>query len=324
MEKLWNCPPAVEEAKASQKGLHWALEILIFLAVFAVCTFGEVLLSLPVQMGLLLRDPDYQDALENGDILRIDEAVNRVGNSDTNMMISLFVTAAMIGIVFLFCRLIQKRTLSSLGFVRRGFAKEYAKGVCLGFAMFSAAAGICVLTGSLSFSYAPKGFSPAVFLLFTAGYMVQGMAEEVLCRGYFLVSVGRRYPMSAAVLFNSCAFAALHLLNPGISPLAVANLILFGIFASICFIRTENIWLVGAVHSVWNLVQGNVYGGNVSGMKTSCSIFSAAAADGREIFHGGEFGLEGGIAVTVVLLAAILLLLFWKHNNQRESAMEEV
>ncbi len=59
-------------------------------------------------------------------------------------------------------------------------------------------------------------------------------------------------------------------------------------------------------------------------MKTSCSIFSAAAADGREIFHGGEFGLEGGIAVTVVLLAAILLLLFWKHNNQRESAMEEV
>ncbi len=118
MEKLWNCPPAVEEAKASQKGLHWALEILIFLAVFAVCTFGEILLSLPVQMGLLLRDPDYQDALENGDILRIDEAVNRVVNSDTNMIISLFVTAAMIGIVFLFCRLIQKRTLSSLGFVR--------------------------------------------------------------------------------------------------------------------------------------------------------------------------------------------------------------
>ncbi len=172
------------------------------------------------------------------------------------------------------------------------------------------------------FLCAKGGFSGSFFTVY--GRVVQGMAEEVLCRGYFLVSVGRRYPMSAAVLFNSCAFAALHLLNPGISPLAVANLILFGIFASICFIRTENIWLVGAVHSVWNLVQGNVYGGNVSGMKTSCSIFSAAAADGREIFHGGEFGLEGGIAVTVVLLAAILLLLFWKHNNQRESAMEEV
>lgn len=58
---------------------------------------------------------------------------------------------------------------------------------------------------------------------------------------------------SAAVIANSVIFAALHLLNPGVAPLAIVNLILFGIFASCYFIRRGNIWGIGALHSVWNL-----------------------------------------------------------------------
>lgn len=33
--------------------------------------------------------------------------------------------------------------------------------------------------------------------------MIRGHGEEVLCRGYFMVSMGRRYPMWAAVLGRS-------------------------------------------------------------------------------------------------------------------------
>lgn len=309
MESLLKTPPAVQQARKAQKGWHFALEILAFVVLFVVCTFGEILFTLPVQFVLLMGNKNYLAALESNDMELAMEASAEIVSGDLSILLSLFATSVMIVLVILFCRLVQKRNMASMGFVRQGCMKEYLKGIFFGFLMFSAAVLICVVTGSLKLTFTPDRFVLSSFLLFIVGYMIQGMAEEVLCRGYFLVSLGRRYPMAAAIMLNAVAFAALHLFNPGIAPLAIINLVLFGIFASVCFIQTENIWLVGALHSVWNLLQGNVYGIKVSGMASSCSVFSSAMTEGREIFHGGDFGLEGGLAVTVVLMAGIVVLL---------------
>ena len=316
-------PKAVRQATEAGKGLHWILEILIFIAVFVVCTMGETIVMLPVQVFMLMNDQNYLRALESNDANLILETSLEAINTDWYAIVSLFATAVMIVVVLLFCKLIQKRKLNTLGFVKQGAAKEYLKGMVIGFVLFSAAVFICVLTGSLKLSGLNDTFELPVFLLFTAGYLIQGMAEEVLCRGYFMVSLGRRYPMAAAVCINAAAFAALHLLNPGIAPLAIINLFLFGVFASVCFIQTENIWMVGAIHSVWNLVQGNVYGIKVSGMETSCSLLSSSVTDGRAMIHGGAFGLEGGLAVTIVLAAATMFLLFLKKDRGNDAVWEE-
>ena len=315
METLLKKPKAVLEAGENRKGLNLVLEILIFAAVFLVCTVGETLVMLPGQMLLISRSQLYLDAVGTGDVNLIAEAAAEAASTDLFTILSLFATAVMILLVFLFCRFLQKRKLSSLGFVQKGCGKEYAKGIVIGFGMFSAAVLLCVATGSAKLSWS-NSFAVSTFLLFMAGYMVQGMAEEVLCRGYFMVSVGRRYPMVVAVAANSVAFAALHLLNPGIAPLAIVNLILFGIFASVCFIKTENIWMVGAIHSVWNLVQGNVYGIKVSGMQTDCTVFAASMTEGGELINGGAFGLEGGLAVTVVLAVGIAVFCFYKGKEE--------
>lgn len=322
MESMLKPPKAVLYARESQKGMHWALEILVFIAVFLVCTIGEVMLSIPVQAVFLMQNTGYLDAVASGDIKRVEEAALLAVNSDLFTIFSLFATGIMIVIVLLFCRLMQKRDAKTLGFVKKGCGLEYFKGIAVGFLMFSAAVAICILTGSLKLAGGGDRFVLSAFLLFAAGYMVQGMAEEVLCRGYFMVSLGRRYPMGTAVFVNAAAFAALHLLNPGIGFLPVLNLFLFGFFASVCFIKTENIWLIGALHSVWNLAQGNVYGIKVSGMETSCTIFSSVMTIGRKIFHGGSFGLEGGLAVTLVLLAGIAVLLSLLNKNKKDLAVE--
>ena len=318
MDAWIKTPRAVLEARESQKGLHWALEILIFAALFFVCSIGEVLVTLPFQSALLFSDSAYRAALETGDVSLVAEATMEAAKKDSFMLLSLFATVVMILLVILFCKLVQKRRLSSLGFTVKGSGMEYLKGIAAGFLMFSVAVLICVLTGSLTLSVDGRAFVVSSFLLFIVGYMIQGMAEEVLCRGYFMVSFGRRYPMAAAVLVNAAAFAALHLLNPGISFLAIINLTLFGIFASLCFIQTENIWFVGALHSVWNLVQGNVYGIKVSGMETTCTVFSSSMTEGRDLINGGAFGLEGGLAVTAVLVAGIAILLFC-HKKEAET-----
>ena len=188
--------------------------------------------------------------------------------------------------------------------------------------ILSVAVLLCVVTGSLKIQGLSATFSIGVFVMFLLGYMIQGMAEEVLCRGYFLVSVSRRYPLAVGIAANAVFFAALHLLNDGISVLAFINLVLFGIFASVYFVKRGNIWGVGALHSIWNLVQGNVYGIRVSGMQSNCTILSSEMVAGRELINGGDFGLEGGLAVTIVLVAGTLIMLATKQQRYGEETTE--
>ena len=138
-----------------------------------------------------------------------------------------------------------------------------------------------------------------------------------------MISMARRYPIVVGILANSLIFGALHLANSGISVLAFVNLVLFGVFASLYFLRRGNIWGVAAFHTMWNLVQGNFYGIKVSGMEMQCSILQSAMTDGKELINGGEFGLEGGLAVTVVYTIGIVVLLLMK-DKEKEGGIKEI
>ena len=125
-----------------------------------------------------------------------------------------------------------------------------------------------------------------------------------------MTSIVRRNSVTCAVMVNSLVFSLLHAFNPsGMSVLPLINLFLFGIFASLMFIRSGNIWLCAAFHSVWNLLQGNLLGIPVSGIKIP-SILSSVFSERLWFVNGGDFGLEGGIGVSVVLIAGCLILLF--------------
>lgn len=309
MKMQLETPKAVVDAREAQKGLNWFLEFLIFVAVFIVVAVGESIISMPVQMYLMFTDSAYMDAVATGDIQMIADATMALTTKNAYVISMLFSDIAMILLTMLFCKVIQKRKMSTLGFVKKDMVKEYGIGLAVGFVIFSVAVLLCVVTGSLKLSGISSTFSFGIFILFGLGYMIQGMAEEVLCRSYVLVSIGRRYPMWVAVLLNSLFFAALHLGNSGLSLLAFVNLMLFGVFASVYFIKRGSIWGIGAVHSIWNFVQGNFYGIKVSGIATSCTVLDSVSVEGREFINGGAFGLEGGIAVTIVLVVGTLLML---------------
>lgn len=315
-------PKAVIDAKKSQKGLHWALELLIFFAMFIIVTIGQSVILLPAQLVMLFMNKSYLTALMTGDMELAMQASTEIASSSAYTISMLFSTISMILLAMLFCKLIQKRKMSTLGFVKKGMLKEYGIGLIVGFVIFSLAVLFCAVTGSLKSSGISSTFAILPFILFFAGYMIQGMAEEVLCRGYLMVSIGRRYPMWVAVLLNSLFFAALHLGNAGMSVLAFINLTLFGIFASIYFIKRGSIWGIGAIHSIWNFVQGNFYGIKVSGMETSCTVFDSLVVDGKSLINGGDFGLEGGLAVTIVLVIVTVILLLMPAKYKEE--IEEI
>lgn len=323
MKDLFERSVPMQETAQTKKGLLWILELLVFVAVFLVASIAQGFATVPMQLVMLFSDKAYMAAVASGDVAKLTEAsmevTQRLMESDWYMIGMLFSDIVMMLIVFLFCRFIQKRKLRTLGFIKKGMLKEYGLGMLLGFAFFSVCVLLGVLFGGLKIEGISPEFSIGIFVAYLLGYMVQGMTEEVLCRGYFLGSYARRYPVYAAVLANSLLFASLHLLNSGISVLAFINITLFGIFASIYFIRRGNIWGIGAFHSIWNLVQGNFYGIKVSGTPVGNTLFTTQAIAGKSLWNGGDFGMEGSLICTIVLTCGIIFLYTRKNKDAVEA-----
>lgn len=323
MKDLFERSVPMQETAQTKKGLLWILELLVFVAVFLVASIAQGFATVPMQLVMLFSDKAYMAAVASGDVAKLTEAsmevTQRLMESDGYMIGMLFSDIVMMLIVFLFCRFIQKRKLRTLGFIKKGMLKEYALGMLLGFAFFSVCVLLGVLFGGLKIEGISPEFSIGIFVAYLLGYMVQGMTEEVLCRGYFLGSYARRYPVYAAVLANSLLFASLHLLNSGISVLAFINITLFGIFASIYFIRRGSIWGIGAFHSIWNLVQGNFYGIKVSGTPVGNTLFTTQAIAGKSLWNGGDFGMEGSLICTIVLTCGIIFLYTRKNKDAVEA-----
>lgn len=323
MKDLFERSVPMQETAQTKKGLLWILELLVFVAVFLVASIAQGFATVPMQLVMLFSDKAYMAAVASGDVAKLTEVsmevTQRLMESDGYMIGMLLSYIVMMLIVFLFCRFIQKRKLRTLGFIKKGMLKEYGLGMLLGFAFFSVCVLLGVLFGGLKIEGISPEFSIGIFVAYLLGYMVQGMTEEVLCRGYFLGSYARRYPVYAAVLANSLLFASLHLLNSGISVLAFINITLFGIFASIYFIRRGSIWGIGAFHSIWNLVQGNFYGIKVSGTPVGNTLFTTQAIAGKSLWNGGDFGMEGSLICTIVLTCGIIFLYTRKNKDAVEA-----
>lgn len=302
---------------ASGKGHNILVEICIAVLLFFIGSIAMGFIQVPAMMAYLLSNKDYMSMLMTG---RLDTQKMLSVMSDMPewiMIVMLFAEILLTVIVLFYCRFFEKRKFSTLGFVKKGMFKQYVSGLVAGAAAFSVAYFICVITGSVKCGGVAKDIVPLYIVGYFLGYMLQGMAEEVLCRGYLMVSLSRRYHVTLAVVASSLFFAFLHSANSGLSPLAYVNLFLFGVFASLLLLDFGNIWIAGAFHSVWNFVQGNVYGVQVSGMKVSNSILSTSYTGGMEIINGGSFGMEGGLAVSFVFLAGIAVLSYhlYKKGN---------
>jgi membrane protease YdiL (CAAX protease family) len=194
------------------------------------------------------------------------------------------------------------------------------EGYLHGAGMLLLCALILWLMGDLDFAFAKK--IPVFYILaFFAGFVIQGMSEEVCVRGYLMVSLGNRCHMAVAIGISSVVFALLHLGNPGLTVLALLNLTLFGVFMAVYILRTDDLWGACAIHSAWNFAQGNLVGIRVSGTAQLPTVAIMQPLGEQSLFHGGDFGLEGGLIVTIVVLAAIALTLFLPQKQHAEKSV---
>lgn len=238
------------------------------------------------------------------------------------LLIQLFATLWTVICVLLYCLLAERRTFASLGLRGRFWAAEYGVGLVGGFTMFGSAVLLTVVTGTVTLTPAESPPSLLLLLLFFIGFLIQGMSEELMCRSYLMISLSRKLPLWACVTGNALLFSILHIGNPNISFIALLNIFLFGVFASVLTLRRGSIWMIGALHSMWNFAQGNLFGIPVSGLTGLPSPLTASIGKGewQTLISGGAFGLEGGLAVTAVLLISCALVIFLPGFPKKSNA----
>lgn len=249
-----------------------------------------------------------------------------IPNTTAGLWMSLeLITAFVLIYVILWAWLkwVEKRPFWTLGYETKNALTQYGRGFLYGALMFAGAVGILALFGSVSFEQGDPGEQGLAailgVLLVLLGWVVQGGAEEVLFRGWVLPVIGARYKPWIGLLVSSLIFALLHGLNPGLSVIALINLALFGVFTGLYAMREGSMWGISALHTVWNWVQGNFFGFQVSGTDAGGGTLINLMETGADWLTGGEFGPEGGLAVTIVLAVGIAVTLFWKSNQNEES-----
>lgn len=114
--------------------------------------------------------------------------------------------------------------------------------------------------------------------------------------------------LAALILAQSAYFAYAHLGNPSVTPLALANIGLAGVFFGMLVYFGGSFYTAVFAHFVWNYTY-EIFDLPVSGyiFETGNKIFTFALKDAG-LIGGGAFGLEGGVAMTAVLIAGITMM----------------
>ncbi len=241
-------------------------------------------------------------------------------NMETSgFLLNLFSTIIYIVVAILFCRFIEKRSLHSMGFVSRNIGRSYFLGYVIGAVMLTACVLIAVLFGAFHIENA-KDISLTVLTLFMVAYMIQGLAEEVVVHGLFMLSMMNRMKPVYALLVSSLLFSSLHIMNSEISLLAICNLFLFGLFEGLLMLRMDCIWGGAAAHSAWNFFQGNVFGLSVSGSVLTPSFFTLSINEQMPFINGNLFGIEASVITSACYSVGILILLFFPANHEKAIA----
>ena len=236
-----------------------------------------------------------------------------------SLLITLFSFAFISLLIFFRVKVIEKRSLSSIGFNKNNWLKKYSLGFLIGLVMMSIIVLILLSFGYITVEKNPiqlvgiSAISSILVILF--GWIIQGATEEIVTRGWLLNVLSSKYNIGFGLLISSTLFGLMHLTNPNVNYIAVINIILVGLFYGLYVIKTNDLWAVCGMHSAWNFAQGNIFGFEVSGLDISVGTLIDLNLVENDFITGGVFGPEASIVATFVLLLSIIILLFINNTN---------
>ncbi len=180
------------------------------------------------------------------------------------------------------------------------------------------------LLGLASFTWHhPSHQAVSLLLLLCLGMLIAGMAEEVIFHGYLFQTLLRGIGPLTTLFFTSALFAMVHLQNPhadlrGVGLLGIVNIFLAGMLFGMLYLRLGTLWLLIGIHAGWDFAQF-FFQLPTSGYSLPLSTPFTVKLANIPLLTGGGFGLEGGLAISVLLLGLIAVITYSHRGLSLES-----
>ena len=173
--------------------------------------------------------------------------------------------------VFLAVRIFDDRDIASLGLsVNRNALCDFLSGFTLtlvvwGFEFLQALAFGWIRVARITWDTS----SPATIFWYTllnfGIFLFTGWNEEMISRGYHLQTISRGLNRPLAIILSSAIFSYWHINNPGMTPLELTQIFLFGLLMCLAVLRTGQLWLAIGMHAGWDFFFAEIAGANPTG-----------------------------------------------------------
>lgn len=178
--------------------------------------------------------------------------------------------------------------------LKQASGKFFWQGVFLGLCEVTLLVGLIAAFGGYSFgNLALHGTGLIGWgLLWAVAFVLVGLSEEFMFRGYVQYTLTRGIGFWAAAACLSLVFGASHLLNPGEGIVGAANVAVTGLVFAFALKRTGNLWLAVGWHACFDFGETFLFSVPDSGFVSDHHL-SNAVLHGPAWLTGGTVGPEG-------------------------------
>jgi membrane protease YdiL (CAAX protease family) len=232
---------------------------------------------------------------------------------------------------------IERRPMASYGFGGGRKVAFFTTGFLWGAGFLALLVGALWKMGLLAFDGRLLSGADVVRygLVWLVGFVLVGVFEESLLRGYLQITLARGlaslYGMAfratptartravgfwAAAVFLSFLFGASHGSNAGESPIGLVSAGLIGLVFCLTLWRTGSLWWALGFHAAWDWAQSFVFGVADSGTMVEFHLMGTHPV-GKVLLSGGATGPEGSELILVVV-ALVVGVVIWTLPARRE------
>lgn len=213
---------------------------------------------------------------------------------------------------------LERKNVAAYGLMGSGRFRFFLVGLASGFALQSLLVGILVATGhmQLSFAHLAAGRALAYAAAWALCFLLVGMTEEFMLRGYLLAALARGIGFWPAALALAALFGLLHRGNAGESPFGLVAAGLVALVFSLSLWRLGHLWWAIGFHAAWDWAESFFYGTADSGVVSAGRLMHAHPL-GSVLLSGGRTGPEGSLWAALALALAAAFVAFTQPRHSR-------
>jgi membrane protease YdiL (CAAX protease family) len=233
---------------------------------------------------------------------------------------------------------VERRRLGSYGFGGNRKFPSFFAGLFWGAIFLSVLVGALWKAGLLVFdTRLLNGIAAWRYAaVWALGFLLVGLFEEYLLRGYLQFTLSRGLASLYNMLFETTHSEALgfwtsalilsfvfglgHGNNPGESPIGLLSAGLIGLIFCLTLWRTGSLWWALGFHTSWDWAQSFLFGVADSGTMVEGHLLATHPV-GRVIWSGGATGPEGS-ALILPVMVVIALVVLWTLPGRPTTHLE--